>query len=209
MRITIAAVFFLFCLTGFWACNDKKEQPTPAEAARAFPGNAYASIDQSPMDVSYCPQEYPQHKINGTVTDGPVARVIYSRPHRKGRSIFGQDTSSLCVYGKPWRLGANEATEIEFFRPVIINGQNVAAGKYVMYCVPYADKWIIAFNSNLFSWGLQIDPAKDVLRVEVPISTQSPALEDFTMVFTSTDSGADLLMSWDNVKALLPISFSK
>lgn len=209
MRITLAAAFLIFCLTGFWSCKDKKEQTVVADAPRVFPGNAYASIDQSPLDVSYCPHEYPLHKINGNVTDGPVARVIYSRPHRKGRSIFGQDTTSLCMYGKPWRLGANEATEIEFFRPVIVNGQNVAVGKYVMYCVPYADKWIIVLNTNLFSWGLQIDPAKDVLRFEVPISVQSPALEDFTIVFSSTDSGADLIMSWDSVKAVLPISFSK
>jgi hypothetical protein len=40
-----------------------------------------------------------------------VARLIYSRPTKNGRVIFGD----LLEYGKVWRLGANEATEIEFF----------------------------------------------------------------------------------------------
>jgi len=35
-------------------------------------------------------------------------KVTYGRPHKKGRTIFGE----LVPYGKVWRTGANEATEI-------------------------------------------------------------------------------------------------
>lgn len=191
------------------SCDEKMQQSEPAETPKLSAQNEYAPVDQSPLDVSYCPHEYPQQKMDGGVADAPVARIVYSRPHRKGRSIFGKDTSNLCPYGKPWRLGANEATEVEFFRPVLIAGQNVAAGKYVIYCIPYADKWVLVLNSNLYSWGLQIDPAKDVFKIEVPLAVQSPALEDFTIVFTDTAAGADLIMAWDDVKAALPVSFSK
>jgi hypothetical protein len=34
-----------------------------------------------------------------------VARVIYSRPQKADRTVFGD----LVEYGKVWRLGANEA----------------------------------------------------------------------------------------------------
>ncbi|HSN59680.1 MAG TPA: DUF2911 domain-containing protein, partial [Ferruginibacter sp.] len=137
------------------------------------------------------------------------ARVIYSRPHKKGRPIFGTDGKNLCPYGKPWRLGANESTEIEFFIPVVINGNNIKAGRYVMYCIPYADKWIIVLNSNIDSWGLQIDPSKDILQTEIPVQKHIPALEDFTIAFESAGYGADLIMAWDEVKVSLPITFSK
>ena len=77
-----------------------------------------------------------------------------------------------------------------------------------MYAIPYADKWIIALNTNLFSWGLQIDPAKDVVRTEVPVQEQITSLEDFTMEFMPASMGAYLLIAWDNVKVMLPITFT-
>lgn len=172
--------------------------------------NPYATVDQSPLDVSYYPEGYPQIKMAmPQQTDGPIARVLYSRPHKKGRSIFSNTENSLCKYGEPWRFGANEATEIEFYEPVVINNKNLAVGKYIIYCIPHEDRWILVLNSNLHSWGLNIDPTKDLVRIELPVQEQKPALEDFTMVFKPAYYGADLIMAWDNIKTVLPISFSK
>ena len=74
------------------------------------------SVDKSPLDISYYPINVPHLKIEGNTTEPPIARVIYSRPKKEGRPVFG----GLVEYGKLWRLGANEATEIEFYRPVVI-----------------------------------------------------------------------------------------
>src|ERR1700741_4977067 len=74
-------------------------------------------LDKSPMDMSYYPQNYPNLKMNGKVNDAPIARVVYSRPQKNGRQIFG----GIVKYGEVWRLGANEDTEIEFFRNVKLN----------------------------------------------------------------------------------------
>ncbi len=205
------ASFCLLVLTLGFCKNKSEERPnTPvADSLKISSSNQYVSADQSPMDISYYPTEFPQHKMAGvSKNDMPVARVIYSRPHKKGRVIFSNSEKGLCPYGKPWRLGANEATEIEFFMPIVIDGKNVAAGRYVLYCVPFEDKWVIALNNNIDSWGLAIDPAKDILRTEVPAQQQTPALEDFTIVFTDATYGADLVMAWDNVKAVLPLAFT-
>ncbi len=64
------------------------------------------------MDMSYYPVNYPILKIQDKVTEPLVMRVIYSRPQLNGRKIFGE----LQAYGQVWRLGANEATEIEFLK---------------------------------------------------------------------------------------------
>ena len=150
-----------------------------------------------------------QKKMSGKDSSAsPIARVIYSRPHKKGRQVFGDTEKSLCHYGRPWRLGANEATEIEFFRSVKIGGKEVDPGRYVIYCIPYVDRWIIVLNDNLYTWGLHMDTAKDILKVEILTMELTPALEDFTMVFLPADHGSDLLMAWDNVKAILPIMFT-
>ena len=171
--------------------------------------NPYATHDQSPMDMCYYPPDYPVLKMNGTDSAPLLARVIYSRPQKKGRNIFGETDKSLRQYGKEWRLGANEATEIEFFKPVSIAGKKIDKGRYIIYCIPYADKWTIILNNNLFTWGLHMDRSKDIFQTDVPTAIQSPSIEYFTMVFTKAAYGADLLMTWGDVKAILPISYSK
>ena len=79
------------------------------------------ALDKSPMDMSYFPVDYPILKIQDKVTGPPVVRVLYSRPQKKGRVLFGD----LVQYGQVWRLGANEATEIEFFKDVKIDEKKV------------------------------------------------------------------------------------
>ena len=44
-----------------------------------------------------------------------------------------------------------------------------------LYCIPYAEKWTIIFNTNLFTWGLHMDKSKDIFRVDIPVSVQSTA----------------------------------
>ena len=132
-----------------------------------------------------------------------MARVIYSRPHKQGRKIFG----ALLKYGEPWRLGANEASEIEFFRPATIQNKQIDKGRYVLYCIPEADKWTIVFNSNLYTWGLKQDPAKDEYRFQIPVQHSNTQVEFFTMVFEKATHGANLLMAWDDAVARLPIHF--
>ncbi len=166
----------------------------------------FVEKDQSPMDISYCPSEYPQRKLAGTISNDPlIARVIYSRPHKKKRVIFGEGENSLCRYGSPWRLGANESTEIEFFNPVSIGSNQIPPGKYVMYAIPFAHKWVLALNTNVYSWGLQIDSTKDIFRASFPVEKQQPALEDFTIIFETSGKLANMIMAWDDVKVVVPI----
>src|SRR5882724_3359783 len=127
-------------------------------------------IDKSPMDMSYCPNGYPVSKIQDKPTDPMQARVIYSRPQKNGRTIFGD----LLEYGKVWRLGANEATEIEFYQNVKINNTKIKKGRYTMYCIPYADKWTLIINKETDTWGsFKYDMKKDLVRMDVPVQKQS------------------------------------
>jgi len=214
----LSCFFLISCCSIIWmaGCVNKEQEAInsgakDADSLSLLSGkNPYSSIDQSPMDVSYYPEGYPQIKMAmPQQTAGPVARVIYSRPHKKGRIIFSHSENSLCKYGQPWRFGANESTEIEFFEPVVINNKNLSAGRYVLYCIPQEDRWVLVVNSNLHSWGLHVDPDQDITRIELPVQEQKPALEDFTMVFKPAYYGADLIIAWDSIKVILPINFSK
>ena len=161
------------------------------------------SIDKSPMDMSYYPVDYPKQKMVGTSMEPLIARVIYSRPKKDNRVIFGE----VLKYGSPWRLGANEATEIEFFTPVNINNQKVGKGRYVLYCIPYPDKWKLVLNNDLYTWGLKIDSTKDAFRFFVPVKKSPAQFERFTMEFSRADKGMELHIAWDSTYASLPILY--
>lgn len=161
-------------------------------------------VDKSPMDMSYYPNGYPVSKIQDKPTDPLVARVIYSRPQKNGRTVFGD----LIEYGKIWRLGANEATEIEFYQNVKISTTKIKKGRYTMYCIPYADKWTFILNKETDTWGsFKYDMKKDVVRMDVPVQKQTEITESFTMAFEKTATGASLLVAWDDVKISLPVVF--
>ena len=208
LRILLPYLFIFFL-----SCNEKNELKKGKEAnnlnSAIKSNNPYVQADQSYLDMSWFPVDYPIEKMKGNDSLHLIAKLIYSRPHKKGRILFAESKESLCAYGVPWRLGANEATEIELFENVNIAGQNIPKGSYVLYCIPHADRWTIIFNSNLHTWGLHINQAKDIFKTDVPVLKQEPALEDFTMVFKENTTGADLIMAWDNVKTVLPIVFSK
>lgn len=161
-------------------------------------------LDKSPMDMSYYPNRYPVLKIQDKITEPLVARIIYGRPQKNGRAIFGE----LVEYGKVWRLGANEATEIEFFRDVKINDIKVKKGRYSMYSIPYEDKWTIIINKETDTWGsFKYDEKNDILRMDVPVQKQTETAETFVMAFEKSDMGADLVIAWEDVKLNLPIVF--
>lgn len=206
-------IFMLFSFLQCGCNQNKKEVPGNIRPRDSLSNNEtinpYVASDQSPLDLSYFPKDFPVLRMNGANENLLVARVIYSRPHKKNRLIFGNSDKSLVHYGKEWRLGANEATEITFFKPVSIQGKQVKQGSYIMYCVPHPDQWTLILNNNLYTWGLHMDPARDVMKFEIPVQEQSPALEDFTIIFETTSTGADMIMAWDQTKAVLPVTVKK
>ncbi len=122
--------------------------------------------------------------------------VKYSRPSMKGREIFGK----LVPYGQFWRTGANQATAIEFSTDVLLEGQNVPAGKYFLYSIPNADAWTVIINKSAATAPEQYKQADDVVRVSVK-PTAAPLTESFMIGFSDiTDSTATLDMMWDKTK---------
>jgi Protein of unknown function (DUF2911) len=172
-------------------------------ALRAQTGSL-PSLDKSPMDMSYYPDKYPVLKIQDKITAPLVARIIYSRPQKSGRVIFG----GLVKYGEVWRLGANEATEIEFFKHVKIDGKKVTKGRYTLYALVNEDTWTIIINKETNTWGsFKYDSKKDLLRVEVPVQKTDAVVESLSMLFEKTTTGCNLTIAWDNIKVSLPVSF--
>jgi hypothetical protein len=132
--------------------------------------------------------------------------VIYSRPQKNGRTVFG----GLNEYGKVWRLGANEATEIEFFQQVIVGGKAVPKGRYTICTIPDSTKWTVILNTDTDTWGsFKYDSKKDLVRVEVPVQKMNEPLEALAMCFTKSDEGFFLNAAWDNYMVSIPMKVNE
>lgn len=193
---------FLFCLLAL--TTTCFAQTTVSNPPSSMPAVKPPSLDKSPMDMVYYPLNYPVLKIQDKATEPLVARVIYSRPLKEGRTIFG----NLIEYGKVWRLGANEATEIELYRDVKIKDKKLAKGRYTLYAIPTATQWTLIFNKDTDTWGaFKYDEKKDVLRVDLPVQKASTVAEAFSLTFAKSSAGADMTMAWDEAMVTMPISF--
>ena len=71
--------------------------------------------------------------------------------------------------GKLWRTGANESTEITFYKPASMNNVKIEKGSYTLYTIPNENEWTIIINKATHTWGAyRYNKKDDVLRFNVP-----------------------------------------
>ena len=163
-------------------------------------------VDKSPMDMSYCPPFYPMHKAQDRIIEPLVARAIFSRPGKTNRILFGK----LVEFQKLWRLGANEATEIEFFKDVTIQKNKIKKGRYTLYAIPDTNHWTMILNKETDTWGAFLyDEKKDLMRWDVPVETLNQPIENFAMYFSLKNNNANLYIVWDTFKVTIPFTVNK
>jgi len=189
MKNIFIVVFVLLCF------GSKAQEANGADVK-------FAPADPSPADIVYFPLN--AAKVKAEDATKPVIRVIYSRPQKKGREIFGV----LEQFGKVWRFGANESTEIQFFKKVTISGKKIKPGVYSVFAIPNKDTWTIIINSQTDRWGaFTYDQGKDIVRLNVPVKTLTKPIEYFSITFTPLTGGATLIAAWDKAQVELPIAF--
>lgn len=154
--------------------------------AQDFPG-----LQKSPTDIAYARAD---RKAS------PDIKVIYSRPQKKGREIFGE----LTGYGEVWRTGADEATEIKLYSDMTLGGKPIKAGTYTLFTIPGEEEWTVILSSQLDVWGaFDYDESKDVARITVPAGN-GDELEVFSIMFKPVDNGYHMVMGWDDTRVEVP-----
>ena len=151
-----------------------------------------------------------KHSPEDTVVyeqDSLKIEVFYNKPFKKGRKIFGK----LIPYGEVWRTGANEATTFKTNQDLKIEGSELKAGKYTLWTIPKETSWVIIFNENMYSWGVNFSDGKasrvekfDALKVEVPISKNLKSIEQFSIYFDEQFGSINMFLAWDDI--VVPVS---
>ena len=147
----------------------------------------FPDLNKSPMDAA----SYPSHWKESN----KLVKVIYSRPQLKGREL-----SNLAPNDKVWRTGANEATEISFFKDVVFGGKKVKAGTYSLFTIPTDGDWVVILNSARNVWGhYTYKKEEDVIRVAGKVSNSEENIEAFSIVFNKNeDNHISMILGWGN-----------
>ncbi len=174
-RIFLLAIIAIFTL---------QSNPLTAQE-KTKEGPNFAKVDVSPMDLI----------IYKNKDEEVVARVIYSRPLKRDREIFG----NLVPYNEVWRTGANEATELTLYKDMKVADVVVEAGTYTIYTIPGEKEWTVILNNRIHTWGAyEYTDKEDRVRIKVPVRNAPATIESFSMAFVTKTDGADLLMGWDD-----------
>ena len=110
-------------------------------------------------------------------------------------------------YGEVWRLGANEATEIEFFKPVRLGGKKITRGRYTLYALVNENTWTFIVNKETDIWGaFSYNEKKDLVRYDVTVQKNDTPSEYLGMSFEKSATGINLNIVWDNIKVIVPFT---
>lgn len=156
----------------------------------------FSKMDASPMDLALYKDK----------DEMPVARVLYSRPQKRNREIFGK----LVPFGEVWRTGANEATELTLYRDMKVADAIVKAGTYSLYTIPGEKEWTVILNNRTNTWGAyEYTDKEDKVRINVPVRKAPNTIESLSMAFTEANNGADLIIGWDDSYVKVPFKNTK
>lgn len=151
----------------------------------------FSDLDKSPTAITLIRNQ----------DNSPMAQIIYSRPKKNDRKVFGE----LVPFGEVWRTGANEATEITLYNNMKIGGQTIHKGTYTMYSIPEKTEWTIILNKDTKIWGAyNYDKSRDVVRIKAPARKATNTIESFSMAFQPTDDGTNLFIGWDDTYVKVP-----
>ena len=157
----------------------------------------FSQLDKNPHDIVY------DRMNEGEL---PQVKVVYGRPNATDKKVFGTQVP----YGKIWRTGSNEATEIRFYQDVMFGNKFIEAGTYVLYTIPNKNTWTIILNKNTDSYGTFFyNPEDDIVNLKIQ-TTKGEMLENFSIGFKDQDYGSSqMVLAWATTRVQILISQKK
>lgn len=142
-----------------------------------------------------CAQGGGQAAARGTAEatiKGKKIVITYGRPNLQGRDMLGKAT-----VGTVWRVGSNQATEIDTAADLKIGGTVLKAGKYSLWAKKTGDNaWVLAFHPKTGVWGAP--PLKEGYVAELPltVSTAADSAEQVTITLSEKGGNGNVKIQW-------------
>jgi hypothetical protein len=134
--------------------------------------------------------------------NGADIQIVYSRPMRRGRVIFG----NVVPWGEVWRTGANAATMFSTSRDLMFGSTLVPAGKYTLWTLPTANGAQLIINSQTGQWGTDYDAKRDFARLPLMTTMLSTPVDRFTISVDPSGGTPVLRLAWADRSYSIPFT---
>jgi hypothetical protein len=152
----------------------------------------FNDLDQNPQDIVY---------FRSNEKETPQVKVVYGRPKAKDDKVFGTQVP----FGRIWKTGSNESTEVKFYCDVMFGNKFVKAGTYSLYTIPNKNYWVIILNGKTDTYGAHFyNPKFNIATIEVP-AVKGQRLENFSIGFTSKNYGTQMVLGWAETRVKIPL----
>jgi hypothetical protein len=123
---------------------------------------------------------------------GKKVSIDYGRP-----SLNGRDVLSLAQTGMVWRLGMNQATQIESTGALVVAGKTLKPGKYSLWAKKTGDKsWVLAFHEKTGIWGQPELTEGYAAELPLKVETVSDSAEQLTISLADVKGQAGIKIHW-------------
>ena len=123
---------------------------------------------------------------------GKKVSIDYGRPSLQGRDMIG-----MARPGTTWRLGMDDATEIQTTGILVVAGKELKPGKYTLWAKKSGDTaWTLNFHPKTGVWG--DPPLESGYVAEMPLKLEKvPAsAEQLTISLADKAGDAALTVRW-------------
>ena len=134
----------------------------------------------------------PHETISANINNRVIS-ITYGRPYSKDpatgaiRKVWG----NLDLVPNPWRLGADEATLLLTPVDLAFGSVTIPAGAYTLYMSwPTTGPEQLVFSKSVGKWGIPVDTASDVAKVNLRKSDLNPANDQLLLAFDSAPAPA-------------------
>ncbi len=123
---------------------------------------------------------------------GKKVSIDYGRPALQGRDMIG-----MARPGTTWRLGMDDATEIQSTGTLVVAGKELKPGKYTLWAKKTGDTaWTLAFHPQTGVWG---DPPLEtgyVAQMPLKLEKVPASTEKLTITLADQAGDAAIIVKW-------------
>ena len=192
----------MLAFTLFIACKNTNSEISSEENIKKFENRVEVKGDETKINKKVLS---PHTSAMAMFGDTHI-HIDYSSPGVRGREIFGK----LVPYNIVWQAGAHNATWLETNMPLIINGEELIAGKYGFFVIPTKGDWTIIFNRNWNQHGKdQYDKNDDIIRFTISPKISDTISEHLEYKITKVNENEGTIsLKWEKVALMIPFTLN-
>lgn len=168
--------------------------------------------EQKKEEVCYNPnlvKDTAKKSINSmafAIVNGDSIKINYHSPGVRKRIIWG----GLVPYDEVWVTGAHDATTLEMPKAFVVNGKEIAAGKYAFFTIPGKKEWTLIINKN---WkqhlATEYDAKDDIIRIKVKPKKNNHTERLQYFIETGKSETGRIAVAWEKIRVEFDFRFLK